>query len=520
MNPPYSDIHSLSSGELDPQYNPTFGTLGGSSKEPVSYEAYKLTKLDPRSWARVRRNPIHLSQKELRAEVSNRNTRGSSAFKQYTKLAKLMQGQVDRLIQDRNKEEIDLNVKYELAALKTEHKNIGKHEIETASIQIILRRRLHPQMTQDGPKHLNLPGEIIDLHDRPMPQPPVMAPGGGRTHQKYEPYPPHEQGPWIPGPFPGSQIVDGRSPVHNVIHDTHFPPPHTPVIQCMHPPPAHGSPPEAPMPPQRQDVKADKKGDKKDDKKDGKKDDKKDDKKEHDKDRPRTKIIEFHHIHKPKANKRVDKWFKDLPVNSGSESDYDSFSENTTPTSVSGYSNDHKSKHHRHRSPHRSDVYREPTREHRRKSPMPSPSSRRPISHHEDHRETVPARTRPLPSSRRTTGYIAERSGHHLHTGTYEDDRSYENERRSEVNTNRPRTIEEDRHYEHDRYSEPRIGRTRTFEDDRLYENDKRYEIPISRPRRVDTDIYLEDSLRWRDRERERALEDYIVRDGRREYVR
>ena len=504
MNTPYSDIHSLSSGELDPHYNPSVNPPV-SFHEPVSYIACKFTKLKPESWARVRRTLIPFSQEELCDEVKKRKARGPSAMEEYRKLTKFMQGHIDRLIQDRDREERDPDVEYVLAALNAERKNVGRHKSETVSIQVILRRQLRPQVMQDGARHLNIPGEIVDLHDRSAVPPPIMMPGGGHERNHYEPYPPHEQGPRTPGPFPSPQIVDDRFPQHHPAQNMHSPPPH---IHHMHPP-------EAPIPPHWHDTKFDKKGDKRDDRKDGKDNGKK----ENDKDKSRTKIVEVHHIHeskghKSKGRKRVDRWFKNPPINSDSDTDYDSFSETTPPTSHSGHSYDYKSKHYRHQSPHRSDVYREPTREHRRKSPLPTPHSRRPLSHHGDLRETIPARTRPLPSSRRTTGYIEERPQYHRRTGNYEGSRYYENDRVTEAPTSRrPRVLEDDRPYESDRYRGHPLGRTRTFEDDRLHTNDRRYETPMDRPGRFDTATYREDMLRRRDMEREWESEDYI--DGR-----
>ena len=157
--------------------DPALGLIG-DSKVAVTYEGWDFVKASPPgasekpTWALVARTKNPLSQDELRREVDKILSRslGGSASTQYSHpyMDGYKRKQVDRLIGDKIREEMDPRFTYVLAALEVYQEKIEKHR-RTTSMHVILKRILRTEVEELHASRQSstpvLEGERIDLRD-------------------------------------------------------------------------------------------------------------------------------------------------------------------------------------------------------------------------------------------------------------------------------------------------------------------------------------------------------------------
>lgn len=149
--------------------------LFGDNRFSMRYEGWNFVKQSPTTdsekstWALVVRTRIPVSQVDFRRQVEKmlRGRLGKSAIAQYIHpdMNGYKRKQVDRLIADRNREEMDPRFTYVIAALQLNMERIETFR-RTVSMQVILKRVLRKefeQSQQESPPVLE--GERVDLRD-------------------------------------------------------------------------------------------------------------------------------------------------------------------------------------------------------------------------------------------------------------------------------------------------------------------------------------------------------------------
>ncbi len=146
-----------------------------NGRPPVSYEGFTFRKAEPemfgqkQTWAKANRVPLPVGQGALLDQVKRQQQR-KTTVEQLTDLDRLKRGQIDRLVEEKRREEKDARFEWNVAAVKLETKNIGRRGIETSSMQVILSRKLRATVTTASGKGVGKgeAGKVIDL-DAPKP---------------------------------------------------------------------------------------------------------------------------------------------------------------------------------------------------------------------------------------------------------------------------------------------------------------------------------------------------------------
>ncbi|KAI4194216.1 MAG: hypothetical protein LQ350_007900 [Teloschistes chrysophthalmus] len=243
-------------------------------KEKDQYEGYSYEKVTPQlpnekaSWSVVTKTKMPLSQAELLAMVNKQKRKGSAAFTLL--MGKEMKGykrqQVEKLIEDRA--HADQRFEFKLSGLKLDQQTDRSGNRDTSAFQVILKRQLRKDLTNDGLPALGKlrepHREVVDLtrmSDDPSEgssqdyhhgsSPPPLRFGsapfeGFMDQHRFEP-PPHQM-PFGHSPAPLMHDIHGA---HQVPSPHHTPPVGNPFIhhdprQAHPPPPFH---PHMPSPP-------------------------------------------------------------------------------------------------------------------------------------------------------------------------------------------------------------------------------------------------------------------------------
>lgn len=239
------------------------------------YEGWTFYKAEPetpdqkRTWRRANRMQMDLTQKELSKKVQKKSKR-TPVSRQYSALSKLLRAHVDRLIDDRNREQNDHRVEWRCAYVEGDQKLImaknSRHaSCETVSMVVIIKRKVRDGIAVspiNSPHRKPSYGEMVDLeshmkqrnrasreydsHDaetdaRPVnggmqnnmqwPEPGVAQGGSppGRASAVQQPHPtyPHAHPPPPPPAGPG-QTMGGHPPMAAPIPPQVVPPPQIP----------------------------------------------------------------------------------------------------------------------------------------------------------------------------------------------------------------------------------------------------------------------------------------------------
>ena len=416
--------HSLA---VDPQL-----PFLGNRKVPVTYEGWTFTKQRPSrpnekaTWALAVKTKMAMSQDELRDQVTKQKKRGKTVTDTYngSDMEGYKRKQVDRLIADKTRMEVDLRFDHKLASIKLDKARAGSG-IETKSMQVILKRVLRSGTEQPlasgQARALELEGEVVDLtgaDDIMYSQSSYSgnSPGqyGPPQYPEYVHVQPRDEQPhaaYFPEHAPGIQTVHHHEPLQHQQpeqfmpqHDVHHHQEHyEPVVDHHH----H----ETHNPPKK-------------DKKDGK--DGKDGKDKADKKDTKDKK----HSHKPEVHQKKAQKPKHYYDSSDSASDGGSsfYTNETANTEFSDRSGDpyHKDKKHSSRRSSRResrsyDYDLSPTqqvfRERHRKSPARSTHS----GHDYEEVEIIPSDHHRDSLFRRNSSYAKERPAHHQRAFSYDD---------------------------------------------------------------------------------------------------
>ncbi|KAL8781613.1 MAG: hypothetical protein Q9203_000191 [Teloschistes exilis] len=246
-------------------------------KEKDQYEGYSFEKVVPQlpnekaTWSVVTKTKMPLSQAELLAMVNKQKRKGLAAgtLLMSPEMKGYKRQQVMKLVDDRRK--ADPRFEFELSGLKLDQQTDRRGARTTSAFQVILKRQLRKDLTNDGLAvlgKLHEPHrEVVDLtrmSDEPSEgsqdyhhggsSPPLRfgsAPYEGfMDQQRFEP-PPHQM-PFIHPPATPMHGIHGNhqipSPHHGppiekpfIHHDPHQPHPPPPFVPHMspHPPPHH-----------------------------------------------------------------------------------------------------------------------------------------------------------------------------------------------------------------------------------------------------------------------------------------
>ncbi|KAI4132901.1 MAG: hypothetical protein LQ347_002392, partial [Umbilicaria vellea] len=136
---------------------------------PTTYHGYIFEKAEPdygqpKTWARVVKNELPISDEDLLARVRKYQRKGVSVLKQYESLTLLKRTQVDRVLEERRKADRDPRYEWNIASLSTEERNIGRTGKETVSMQVILRRQQKKGLSLGNSDQKGLSGVIVDIH--------------------------------------------------------------------------------------------------------------------------------------------------------------------------------------------------------------------------------------------------------------------------------------------------------------------------------------------------------------------
>lgn len=435
--PPFDIFHAGLGHGFDTVPSPIVAGKGA-----VTYEGYTYTKFraqhpgQTETWALVNRAPMLANQKELQAHVKKQKQKGPSARALYNDNAMtgFKRKQIDTLIRQRTIMNGDPRFEYNLAGLQLKTGRNSTGQLETQSMQTILRRQLRAGAADQLANGLGrVPGlghEIVDLtiEDERSSQPSFSPSANGHFGHPIFPVSPEQQHPYsqmdppMVHPMPGHEGPQHHgSPVEVVLQPDPFvhpyQPDHFPPHDAQHPHqerhyPNHETLPTAPA---GKTKKPEKKASKS-------------------KDHPHAKSPKSHEkYHKTLSDASSDS-FSDL--SDASSQEYGSRTPDTVISSNSGRNYVKEKKNHgrqrssrrgshsyeRDASPHHP-IYRE----HHRKVPTQSPRTERSRYQYDEY-DSIPAspRDRPHPS-RHAADYPYERPsyGHHR-TLSYDDDRHYE----------------------------------------------------------------------------------------------
>lgn len=218
--------------------------VNGPGKLPTSYHGYIFQKAEPdfgqnKTWARVVKNEIPISDEDLLARVRKHQRKGVSVLKQYEGLTPIRRTQVDRLLDEKRKGDKDQRYEWNLASLSIEERNVGRLGKETVSMQVILRRQQKKGIVSGNNDQKGLSGTIVDIHapkketKEPKNQPGIPSFQGERHNI------PQHHGPFGQAGNGGIQNMDGflsqgrpqgarppQPPMAFDVFDDRFGPPH------------------------------------------------------------------------------------------------------------------------------------------------------------------------------------------------------------------------------------------------------------------------------------------------------
>ena len=146
-------------------------TVPLNGRPPVTYEGFTFRKAEPemfgqkQTWAKANRVPLPVGQGALLDQVK-RQQQKKNAIDQLSDLDRLKRGQIDHLIEEKRREEKDSRFEWNVAAVKLETNNIGRHGIETSSMQVILSRKLRATITTTSGQGAGKgqAGKLVDLN--------------------------------------------------------------------------------------------------------------------------------------------------------------------------------------------------------------------------------------------------------------------------------------------------------------------------------------------------------------------
>jgi hypothetical protein len=145
------------------------GPVYAKDGAPCIYEGWTLTKVldtkagqEPR-WNRVVRTLMNADHSELRSLINKSKERknGMTGFEQYSKLEPNKQAQVDRLIEDRKKEDKNPSVSWGYGLIERIEKDVrknGKVITETRALTVVLRKKL--------PREAQFPQGILPIQTK------------------------------------------------------------------------------------------------------------------------------------------------------------------------------------------------------------------------------------------------------------------------------------------------------------------------------------------------------------------
>lgn len=168
-NVPYSHDRPQVKDEQNRQRYETKTVVNSRGILPTTYYGYIFQKAEPdyglpKTWARVVKNEIPISDDDLLARVRKHQRKGVSVLKQYESLTLLKRTQVDRLLEEKKKADKDPRYEWNIASLSTEERNIGRAGKETVSMQVILRRQQKKGLSLGNGDQKGLSGVIVDIH--------------------------------------------------------------------------------------------------------------------------------------------------------------------------------------------------------------------------------------------------------------------------------------------------------------------------------------------------------------------
>lgn len=141
-----------------------------NGRPPVTFEGFTFRKAEPemfgqkQTWAKSNRVPLPVGQGALLDQVKKQQQR-KKVLDQLSDLDRLKRGQIDRLIEEKRREEKDPRFEWNVAAVKLETKDIGRRGIETTCMQVILSRKLRATIMTTPPQAggKGEAGKVVDL---------------------------------------------------------------------------------------------------------------------------------------------------------------------------------------------------------------------------------------------------------------------------------------------------------------------------------------------------------------------
>ena len=169
MNPKIEKITGMFDGmNISTKYD-TKVVVDSRGNLPTTYHGYIFQKAEPdfgqpRTWARVVRNEMPISNNDLLDRVKKHQRKGVSVLKQFESQTATKRTQIDRLLDEKRKVEKDPRYEWTLASLTTEEKNVGRTGKETVSMQVILRRQQKKGVGLAKNDQKGHTGVIVDIH--------------------------------------------------------------------------------------------------------------------------------------------------------------------------------------------------------------------------------------------------------------------------------------------------------------------------------------------------------------------
>ncbi|KAL8782738.1 MAG: hypothetical protein Q9195_009579 [Heterodermia aff. obscurata] len=220
--------------QMDGRYPPQGLTVNTqlpvlNGKVPITYEGYNFTKSEPSranekpSWALAVKTKMPVSQDELRTQVNKQKRKGKTVAEQYNDpdMDGYKKKQVDHLIAEKTRAELDPRFEYKLASLKLEQGRTKQRSRQTNSMQVILKRVYRSgdaqPLASGQDRAQELEGEIVDLTsiDDPVYSHSGYSSGsqglyGAQPHPEYvhpQPYDEHVQAAYYHEQGPAMQAV-------------------------------------------------------------------------------------------------------------------------------------------------------------------------------------------------------------------------------------------------------------------------------------------------------------------------
>lgn len=155
---------------------------GTNTDSTVTYEGWTFHRAEPDTpgeqptWSRAKKKPMLLSQEEL-SKLIQRKKKGQTVADQYKSLGNYRRAQVDRLIEDRERQDGDTRFDWDCMYIDSKQKNVrrkGFFEVryETTSMDVIIRKKLRPDASPKvgSPKAAKkgVPA-VVDIHSADTP---------------------------------------------------------------------------------------------------------------------------------------------------------------------------------------------------------------------------------------------------------------------------------------------------------------------------------------------------------------